>query len=164
MVDTVKSMFRGQCEAALCMLNDCLRKCPEEHWDGKIANDTFRQITYHTLFYVDYYTSPNESAFTLRELHARGGDERNLEVSMGLSKEESLAYLAICRQKATESIAAETAESLQGPSGFSRQQFSRAELHLYNIRHIQHHVGQLSAYLRRIIQDTSSWWVRTGWR
>lgn len=164
MHEFVKSIIRGQFEAALCMLNDCLRKCPEEHWDGKIANDTFRQIAYHTLFYVDYYASPNESAFALRELHARGGDERKPEVSTGLSKEESLAYLAIGRQKVLESIAAETAESLQGPSGFSRQQFSRGELHLYNIRHIQHHVGQLSAYLRRITQDTSSWWVRTGWR
>lgn len=164
MHEFVKSMTRGQFEAALCMLKECLEKCPEEHWDGKIANDTFRQVAYHTLFYVDYYTSPNESDFTLRELHARGGDERTQEVSAGLSKEESLAYLAICRQKATEAIAAETAESLQGPSGFSRQQFLRGELHVYNMRHMQHHVGQLSAYLRRVTQDTSSWWVRTGCR
>jgi hypothetical protein len=141
-----------------------LRQCPEEHWDGKIANDTFRQVAYHALFYVDVYTSPSESAFTLRELHARGGDERTPAVSAGLSKEESLAYLAICRQKAIDSIAAETAESLQGPSGFSWLPFSRGELHVYNIRHMQHHTGQLSAYLRRIVTATESWWVRTGWR
>jgi hypothetical protein len=164
MQEFVKSIIRGQFEAALCMLNECLRNCPEEHWDGKIANDTFRQVVYHTLFYVDVYTSPNESAFALRELHARGGDERTPKASAGLSKEESLAYLETCRQKAIESFAAETVESLEGPSGFSWLPFSRGEVHLYNIRHIQHHTGQLSAYLRRIVQATESWWVRTGWR
>lgn len=29
---------------------------------------------------------------------------------------------------------------------------ARGELHLYNLRHVQHHTGQLSAYLRRIGQ------------
>ena len=75
MIDYLKSILTGQFEAALCMLNDCIRKCPPEHWEGKIANDTFRQVTYHTLFYVDLYLSHGEAAFTLRELHHRGGDE-----------------------------------------------------------------------------------------
>jgi hypothetical protein len=35
------------------MLNQCVLPCPPEHWEGKIANGTFRTITYHALFYVD---------------------------------------------------------------------------------------------------------------
>jgi hypothetical protein len=66
----------AQFEAALCMLDECVRRCPPEHFDGKIGNDTFRQVAYHTLFYADFYLSPGEAAFALRELHARGGDER----------------------------------------------------------------------------------------
>lgn len=164
MVDHLKTILAGQFEAALCMLNDCLRKCPEEHWDGKIANDTFRQIAYHTLFYIDYYVSSNEQAFILRDLHHRGGDERSAAVSAGLNKEETLAYLAICRQKMLETLAQETPTSLEGNAGFSRLSFSRGELYVYNIRHVQHHTGQLSAYLRRIVEDGERWWVRTGWR
>jgi hypothetical protein len=165
MIDYLKTILTGQFEAALCMLNDCIRKCPPEHWEGKIANDTFRQITYHTLFFVDLYLSPNEAAFTLRELHERGGDERsNTKASTGLTKEESLAYLAICREKALATLTAETPESLQRESGFSWIPFSRGELHLSNLRHVQHHTGQLSAYLRRIVEDGERWWVKTGWR
>src|SRR5207247_2107216 len=69
MLEFVRSIILGQLEAALCMLHDCVRKCPQEHWEGKIANDTFRQVAYHTIFYVDVYLSPNEAAFTLRDLH-----------------------------------------------------------------------------------------------
>jgi hypothetical protein len=165
MIEYVKTILTGQFEAALCMLNDCVRKCPPEHWEGKIANDSFRQIAYHTLFFVDFYLSPGEEAFTLRDVHHRGGDERaSTEPSAGLTREETLAYLALCRQKALAALASETPESLGGASGFSWLPFSRGELHLHNLRHVQHHTGQLSAFLRRIVEDGERWWVKTGWR
>jgi uncharacterized damage-inducible protein DinB len=165
MIDYFKIILTGQFEAALCMLNDCIRKCPAEHWEGKIANDTFRQIAYHTLFFVDLYLSPSEAAFELRECHHQGGDERSsTEASVALPQHETLAYLAICRQKMLQTLAAETSESLERDSGFSWLPFTRGELHLSNIRHVQHHTGQLSAYLRRVIEDSERWWVKTGWR
>jgi uncharacterized damage-inducible protein DinB len=165
MVEYVRAVLTGQFEAALCMLSDCVRKCPEEHWEGKIANDSFRQVAYHTLFYVDYYLSANEQEFQLRDFHHRGGDERTSdEPSAGLTKAETLRYIAVCRQKLLDVLAKESAEALQSESGFSRLALSRGELHIYNIRHVQHHTGQLSAYLRRIVEDGERWWVKSGWR
>jgi DinB superfamily len=165
MIEFVKTILFGQFEAALCMLNDCVRKCPPDHWEGRIGIDSFRQVAYHTAFYVDYYLSPSEKSFQLRECHGSGGDERvSTTACSGLSRDETLSYLAICREKLVETLAAETLESLQGPSGFSRLPFTRGELHVYNLRHVQHHTGQLSAYLRRIVEDGERWWVATGWR
>lgn len=165
MLEYFKTTLAGQFEAALCMLGECIRKCPPENWEGHIANDTFRQVAYHTLFFVDLYLSRDEGAFELRELHERGGDERSpTAISAGLGKDETLAYLAFCREKAKEAFAAETVGTLQGESGFSWLPFSRGELHLYNIRHVQHHTGQLSAYLRKILEDGERWWIKTGWR
>lgn len=158
----LKSILAAQVEAALCMLHHCVERCPPGHWEGKIANDSFRQIAYHTVFLTDYHLSPDEASFEFRELHHRGGDERRPELSVGLAREETLTYLAVCRRKLTDALAAETDASLQGPSGFARLPFSRAELYLYNLRHVQHHTGQLSAYLRRVIADTDSWWVKSG--
>jgi hypothetical protein len=101
-------------------------------------------------------------------LHLRGGDERGEEASPGLSKADTLAYVPICRQKVFDAISGETAESLAGPSGFSYCKFSRAEPHIYSIRHVQHHAGQMSAYLRRVdpahIGQRSLPWIGTGWR
>lgn len=150
------------------MLKQCIEACPEEHWEGKIANGTFRWVAYHTLFFLDLYLSTDEEYFILRDLHERGGDEREPIACIGLDKEDALAYVEICRQKIAESVAAETSESLQGPSGFSWYKISRGELHICNIRHVQHHTGQLSAYLRRVgtaSQDEYGLsWVKTGWR
>ncbi len=168
-MDYIKSILTGQFEAALCMMDHCIRACPQEHWEGKIANGTFRWVAYHTLFWVDLYLSPGDKdAFVLREFHHRGGDEREPGACPGLDKDETLAYVAICRQKMLETLAAETAESLQGPSGFSFRKITRGELHLYNLRHVQHHTGQLSAYLRRLnpaLRHSDLLpWIGSGWR
>src|SRR4051812_42739310 len=108
MLEFYKQILTGQFEAALAMLNQCISACPREHWEGKIANDTFRYVAYHTLFFADFYLSPSEEAFQLRELHSRGGDERGEAASPGLSKQETLDYVPVCRQKLLDALAAET--------------------------------------------------------
>jgi hypothetical protein len=168
MIEYVKTILTSQFEAALCMMDHCIRACPPEHWEGKITNGTFRWVAYHTLFWVDLYLSLGDQAFVLRDFHHRGGDEREDTASPGLTKDETLAYVPICRQKMLETLAAETAESLQGPSGFPYRKITRGELHVYNLRHVQHHTGQLSAYLRRVdpaLNDPKILpWIGTGWQ
>jgi hypothetical protein len=167
MIDYIRQMLIREFEAALCMLNHAIEACPEEHWDEKIANGTFRWVTYHTLFYVDFYLSRSEQDFKQREFHIRGGDEREDRLSEGLSKADTLAYLAICRQKLYESIATETEESLEGPSGFSWYPISRGEFHINDIRHVQHHAAALYAHLRRVglvTEKRALPWIGSGWQ
>ena len=161
----LNTILSSQFEASLCMMHHCIKACPPKLWEGKIANATFRQVARHTLYFVDKYLSPSHKSFQLRELHRRGGDERGTTVRRGLSKSQTLSYLSICRKKAIDTLASETAQVLQGPSGFRK--FSRAEMHIYNIRHIQHHTGQLSAFLRRhdpSLTDKTLPWVGSGWK
>ncbi len=168
MIDYVRKILLGQFEASLCMLNDCVQNCPQEHWDGKIANYTFWQVAYHTLFFVDLYLSPNEEAFQPRDFHPRESEFKDGYPSRRFGQRELTEYLAICRQKAVETLASETPESLERQSGFRWLPFSRGEVYLYNIRHIQHHTGQLSAFLRRVdeaLKDAKAVrWISTGWR
>jgi hypothetical protein len=168
MID-VRTIFTGQYEASLAMLDECIRRCPEQHWDGRVAKFTFWQIAYHTLGFTDLYLSPTEAAFQPRDLHPRGLREIYDDVpSRRFDQGELIGYAAICRDKAVETLATETPESLRGGSGFSWLPISRGELHIYNIRHIQHHAGQLGAYLRRVEpawQDPNVLrWMKTGWR
>lgn len=164
MVELIRSMLLSQFEAALAMMNDCLEKCPEEHWDGMIANFTFWQVAYHSLFFVDYYLSPGKDAFQVRvNLHPTQWSEVDDEFpGRRIEKSELLQYMAICLGKLRESLGVESAEDLTRPCGFPRKSFSRAELHLYNMRHVMHHTGQLSAFLRRLEVDPN--WVSTGWK
>lgn len=171
MIDYIKKIIAGQFEAALCMMNGCIQKSPEDLWDGKIARHTFWQVAHHTLWFVDLYLSPNEGAFQPRKFHPQEWTSFTdpIEVpSLRFNKTELSEYLTMCREKATATLKSETWESLQGESGFRWVPFSRGELHLYNIRHVQHHTGQLSAYLRRLdetLQDPKALrWVGTGWK
>jgi hypothetical protein len=169
MTQYIAQMLISQFEAALCMLNQCIAACPPEHWEGKIASGTFRWVAYHTLFFTDLYLSPSAEAFELRELHRRGGDEREDVQCRGLDRNEALAYVTLCREKLHAALAMETLESLQGRSGFPWYQTTRGELHLINIRHIQHHTGALYAYLRRVDEsfqepDSPLRWIGSGWR
>jgi len=167
-IDFLRPILQSQFEAALCMLKDCAHACTEEQWDGKVANGSFRWAIYHTLFFCDYYLS-TEEGFRLRPIHERGGDERGDEPAPGLNKADTLEYVAICRSAIVQSLAGETEESMRGPSGFSWRKCTRAELHIYNIRHIQHHVGGMAAYLRRVNPELGPKskelrWVGHGWR
>src|SRR5882757_7723486 len=99
MIDYVRQMLIQEFEAALCMLSHCIDACPEDHWDDKIANGTFRWVTYHALFYLDLYLSPSEHDFKPRDFDHFGGDEREDRLCEGLSKQDTLAYVPICRQK-----------------------------------------------------------------
>ncbi len=67
------------------------------------------------------------------------------------------------RTKAKETLAQESAEILVGPSGFRRRNCSRAELHVYNIRHIQHHAAQLILRLR-LDAGIAIPWVSREWK
>lgn len=82
--------------------------------------------------------------------------------SRRFERRELGAYVALCREKVSEALAHETAESLAGPSGFPRLRFSRAELYLYNLRHLNHHLGQLTAHLHRL--GFAPEWVSSGRR
>jgi hypothetical protein len=136
MFDYFKQVLTAQYKASLAMLNQCIEACPSEHWEGRIANNTFRWVAYYALFFTDLYLSPSEHAFELRDLHRRGGDEREPVAAPGLSKEDALTYVPICRQKIYDALAAETEASLTGRSGFSWYKITRGEMHLVNIRHI----------------------------
>lgn len=165
----------SQLLAALSMLTECIRLCPVEHWDDPVAKYPFWQVAYHTLCFVDCYLSPDNAAFgrLLAEGQASGPDfhpagmaELEAEYpSRRFEQSELLAHAELCREKIGRVLGdgpdAETAESLAGPSGFSWLPFTRAELHIYNARHVQHHAGQLAVNLRRI--GVQPGWTKAGW-
>lgn len=156
----------GQFEAAFAMFNRCLEACPTEHWDALIAKYPLWQTAYHTLCFVDLYLSPGEKTWQPRTgpggFHPLGWTELDEEYpSRRFTKDELLAYAALLAPMIRTTIEGETAERLAGESGFSRLTFSRAELHIYALRHVQHHAGQIGARLRALGVDPGRW-VKSG--
>jgi hypothetical protein len=119
---------------------------------------------------VDYYLGQDEHSLRDQPFHRehaeffRDYEElEHREPELLYDRPSIQSYLAHCRSKASQAIAAETAESLAAPCGFGRKTFSRAELHVYNIRHIQHHAAQLSLRLRIDFREDIPW-IGSGWR
>ncbi|MBA2117025.1 DinB family protein [Bremerella alba] len=159
-----------QYEAALCTLNYSIEKSPEPAWQGKVVNMTFDQAVFHTLFFTDYYLGKKpeelkqqayhrqhaEFFADYEEMEPRAQRQRYTKATLG-------DYLQFCRAKAKETLAVETAQDLAAACEFPPKTFSRAELHVYNLRHIQHHAAQLVMRLRMDYQvDTP--WFGSGWR
>jgi len=172
MTEHLKQVLRNQFEASLAMLKNRMEVCPPEQWEGLVTRGTFRQHVYHVLFWADYYLTPHEDQFVPSPFNERGGDELQPGACDGLEQADAIQYLALCHDKVLTVIAAETQASLEGGSGFPsifvRYPLSRAELHLYNIRHIQHHTAQMSLFLRKVADERGTElelpWIGTGWR
>lgn len=170
MLETFQKLAANQFEAAFCMLNTCVDTCSEATWNARVGNYLFCQVAFHILFWADFYLGQDEHSFRRQRFHREnekffaGYEEFEDRAPTSFYDQAMVkAYLEHCRNKASEAIATETDDSLSGPSGFERRAFSRAELHIYNIRHIQHHTAMLSLRLR-LDANQAIPWVGSGWR
>src|SRR5947209_20633939 len=113
----------------------------------------FCQVAFHTLFWADFYLGQDDDEkggeFRRQPFHRANerffGDYEEFEDRAPVSlydKTSIVAYMEHCRNKAAEVVATESAEALGGPSGFAWREFSRAELHVYNIRSEERRVGK----------------------
>ncbi len=168
MVETFQRLIASQFEASLSTLDQCVERCPDALWNLRVAKYPFCQVAFHTLFFTDFYLGPDDDAQRRQQFHlanpALFGDYEQLqdrEPESLYDKSQIVTYLEFCRGKAAATMAAETEETLCAPAKFARRHFSRAELHVYNIRHIQHHAAQLILRLR-LDSDVDIHWIGKG--
>jgi DinB family protein len=166
MIELYKNTIRSQLNAALAMFNDAVIQCPDPNWAGNVGNHAFWHVAYHTLFFTDLYLGRDDESFEPPEFyredyHFLGKKPfppyEEVVADQPYTKDTILEYVEICRSKAPEAIASETAESLAGPSGFFWYEVPRAELYLISIRHVQHHAAQMSLYLRKVAGIGIDW-------
>lgn len=168
MLELTKTILVSQMDAALRTLSTCIDRCPDALWDGPVCDLKFCQAVFHTLFFTDCYLGRDTESLKQQAFHRdhpeffRNYEELEDKLQTLLYDRPTIRkYLDHCRQKAAEVIGAETAESLTATCGFPWLGFARAELHMYNTRHIQHHAAQLSLRLRLDTGDGVPW-TRAG--
>jgi DinB superfamily len=170
MRDLYQQLLVNQFEAALCTLKACVDRCPDAMWNAPVGNLAFCQVAFHALFYADLYLGQNEEDVRRQPFHLaheqtfRDYEELEDRRQQLLYERPFIqSYVEHCREKAAAAIAAETEDSLAATSGFPWLKFSRGELYVYNIRHIQHHAAQLSLRLRLDAEEQVPWFG-SGWR
>ncbi len=159
---TYKTVALSQFEASLSMLEECIRVCPAIKWKSRVGKYAFWHVAYHTLYCTDGYAARCADAFRPHPRFMPGGitDMTDEYPSREMTRKELVAYTALVRRRVRQAIRRETTATLSGPAGFPWLAFTRAELHLYSMRHVQHHAGQLAALLRRARVATA--WAREG--
>ena len=147
-MDTLE-IIRSQYHASLEMLGQAIEKCPESLWADSEDKNKFWHVAYHAIFYTHLYLQTTEDDFSPWEKHKDNYQYMGAlpypphdEPVIGepYRKEEVLQYLEFCREQIDEKV---PVLNFTDESGFSWISFGKLELQFYNIRHLQHHTGEL---------------------
>ena len=155
---TCKAIVWQQFGAAIDMLESAVIACPDALWADRAKRPEFWYVTFHTLFFLDYYLSNSvdtfmpPAPFTLDEL-----DPAGVMPERPYTKPELQAYLDHGRQRCRVAISTMTREQARERRRFSWGEVSVEELLLYNMRHVQHHTGQLNLMLRQAVNGAPGW-------
>ena len=170
MISQFKELLNHQFEATFCMLNACIDNCPDESWNEPVVNLKFCQAAFHVLFFVDYYLCDTPEELYEQSFHKENadffGDYEEMQdrpQTMLYEKAKVSEYLQFVRNKAAEIFERETEDEMTTATKFPRRTFTRGEQHVYNLRHLHHHVAQLSLRLR-IDHQIDIPWVGVGWK
>jgi hypothetical protein len=166
MLDLFRQTIAAQYGAALKMLEDAIDQCQPENWTASVSKFPFWHVAYHVLFCTDMYLSQGLGRFLPQSFHRENYNFLGrmpfppftaVIADHPYDKATLLSYVITCRNKVIIEIKQETESTLAAPSGFDWIPFPRAQLHLYNIRHIQHHTGALGAFLGKAQGKSAAW-------
>jgi hypothetical protein len=139
-----KQAILSQYLAALEMLKQAIVKCPPALSNDPADKSPSWQLVYHALFYTHLYLQASADEFTPWAKHRDPYHRLGQTVAPAgepYSEDDMLAYLEVCRAQAKEKIAALDVEASR--SGFEWLPFGKFELQLYNLRHLEQHIGEL---------------------
>lgn len=151
---TVQEVIQSQYLASLEMFGNAVSKCPDTLWRDPGYKNPYWHIAYHALFYTHLYLQDSEKGFIPWSKHRNEYQflgplpwppHKQPDIGEPYSREDILEYLGFCRNEVIERVAS---LDLDAASGFHWLPFNKLELQFYNVRHIQHHAGQLIDRLR----------------
>lgn len=149
MNDTVRDSIWRQFGAAIDTLDDAIRLCPDSLWTLALWKDPedaafgqFWFLAYHTLRWLDVFLAGTQEGFVPPSPFLVG---RLPETPY--SKDDVLAYLAVCRKKCRSMLETLNEERANQRCVFEWMEPNYLELQLYSMRHVQEHAAQLSLAL-----------------
>jgi hypothetical protein len=170
MDNSLKEIFWNQFGASIDMLISTITNCPDDYFE---TNKRFYYIAFHTTLFLDYYLTIPPTEFTpLLSCNSKPNEDLPKE-SIGdmipdkiYSKEEVINYLKKSREKCKNLIFSITEKTInqrfyEGDES-NDMDYPIMEILLYNLRHTQHHTGQLNLLLRQDFDRHMNWSFRTG--
>jgi len=148
-----------QFAAAIQMMRAAIESCPDALWDDRAEGSPFWHLAYHALYFTDFYLSDEERVFEARDdhrdkAHFLPGDYREFggivtTPESAYSRDRLLDYADHCLRKCDETFANLSSERALQRCGFWWYELNIGEFLINNLRHAQHHAGQLALLVRR---------------
>lgn len=173
----LRAILKNQYHAALAMLRQAIRLCPDSIWSGGNHKNSFWRIAYHVLYYTHLYLQPNLESFKPWQYHQTGLQYLDnipgpSEIDMfaelphkppqtgePYTRVEVLEYWSICDNMIDRWL--DALNLLDPESGFYWYKLSKLEHQIISIRHTQHHAAQLADRVRAA-SDIGIDWVSSG--
>jgi hypothetical protein len=154
---TTEVLWR-QLAAALAMLENAVKACPDELWSRPAPEMGFWYLAYHTLFILDWDLSPAEATFTIPafDAHRYEWENKRPPFEHPYSKADVASYLDLCRERLRR-VVTSLSDDEHSLNGCHRIDADAGELVVYHIRHVQHHAAQLNLLLRQNVNDAPRW-------
>lgn len=158
MNDALRPILWRQFGAAIDMLENAIRECPDDVWNDRVARPEYWYVAYHTLFWLDVYLhGPVETyapppPFGLEEL-----DPAGLMPERVYAPAELLTWLEHSRNRLRDVVADLDEAAAARPLTYGWGEMTALELLLYNMRHVQHHAAQLNLLLRQRTGSAPRW-------
>lgn len=169
MIAHLQKVLWNQFGASIDMLRDIIAVWPDPYWN--LSNRVY-YLCYHTFLFLDYYLTIPPTTYTAALPFTMISPEKipayavdDLLPAKLYTKQELLDSLQTCRQKCRRVILGLSKETLEQTwidrpddiAGSSTLKYSVLEILLYNLKHVQHHVGQLNLLLREETGQAVAW-------
>ena len=169
MTNKIQEGLWRQFGASIDMLQNAISFCPESYFT---TNKRFYYLAYHCVLFLDYYLSiPPKDFSPILPFTIKDKEQRPLE-SIGdivpdkiYSKEELIDYINKSRlkcQNLIESLTDNEKLNIRFTEGNQEgdMDYPILEILLYNLRHTQHHIGQLNLIMRQDLHKHMEWAFR----
>ena len=143
---------------ALTMYKSVLETCTDEIWGKNFPGAPFWREAYHTIFWMHNHLGPKDKAFEFQPFGVDVDPRLFTPPNKRCTLDEVRGYAADTRAYIDEVFDAMTLEELLGSDAYDESEF-RSVFHrlMYGLRHVQHHVGKLAAYLDAEGLDVDHW-------
>ncbi len=150
----MKGEFARQYRSALAMVEEFIGKCDEELWSSTAYQSPVWHVCYHALFYTNIYLAPSEGEILKWEGEREGYHDLKESVPLPYSKGEMSAFLNHIGSRVEAYLEGMEPAGDCWPFWYNQNQL---EFHMNNLRHLQHHTGELFERLNNVSPVTYRW-------
>jgi uncharacterized damage-inducible protein DinB len=136
---------KNEYHALIEMLHEAINLCSEDLWNKETEDLPFWQLAYHSAYYLDFYLGEGPKKHVERFDIKENLNER---MEKTLTKKQLKTYLKEVKAKCDGVLEKLSSKELEGKNSYFWTGPTLAHRMIYNIRHSQHHVGQLNLILR----------------